>query len=257
MRKKVIVVSHERSGTHFLINTIAQCFEYKNTAISLDHTKGVDWRDPRAFRNWIAQYQGRFVPNVFKSHHAYPFFAPLLDELRTEFAVFYIQRDGRDVMTSFWTFLNRLPFHGWGPRRSTVGDFMRAPPTGRITQYQFNPYPITMLERWVDQVEGWNRNGLPVHRINYESLHADHDRVVDMIAEAIDQRPVVRTRPALDDPSHLPWKGKVGSWRGYFTEADERYFHRTARPGPIGKMLPRRITRFAGKVYERLFYPAT
>ena len=67
MRKKVLVISHERSGTHFLINSIAQCFGYDHKEIPLVHTQGVSWRDPQAFRNWMAQYQGRFVPNVFKS----------------------------------------------------------------------------------------------------------------------------------------------------------------------------------------------
>ena len=254
-RKKVLVVSHERSGTHFLINAIAQCFGYEHEPIPLVHTQGVDWRDPQAFRNWLAQYQGRFVPTVFKSHHAYPFFAPLLNELQSEFAVFYVQRDGRDVMTSFWTYCNRIPGRGWGPRCPTVGSFMRAASTGRFTQFQFESHPnTTMLERWVDHVEGWNRGGLPIHRVTYEALQSDYDSVVDTIAKALDQPPIARTRPGIDAPSSLPWKGKVGTWREYFTAADERYFERTARRGPFGRMLPRRITRLAGRLQERMFY---
>jgi hypothetical protein len=255
MRKNIVVISHERSGTHFLINTIAQCFGYDPNAISLDHTKNIDWRDQDAFQNWMMQYQNRFVPNVFKSHHAYPFFAPLLDQLQTDFALFYVQRDGRDVMTSFWTFLNRLPasLNGWGPRSSTVGSFMRATSTGRVTQYQFNSDPVTMLERWVNQVHGWNRNGLPIHRISYESLHNDHDGIVEMIAQAIGQRPLARARPALNAPSILPWKGKVGTWKEYFTEADEEYFCQTVNRGPTGRTLPRKITRLARKMYKSLF----
>ena len=158
-------------------------------------------------------------------------------------------------MTSFWTYLNRIPGHGWGPRCPTIGSFMRAPSTGLFSQFQFEPDPTTtMLERWVDHVEGWNRTGLPIHRVTYEGLQTHYDRVLDTIAAAIDQRPIVRTKPALDAPSSLPWQGKVGTWREYFTAADERYFHRTARRGPIGRMLPRRITRFAVRLRERFLY---
>jgi hypothetical protein len=255
MRKKVLVVGHESSGTHFLINTIAQCFGYEQEPISLVHTQGVDWRDPQAFRNWIAQYRGRFVPHVFKSHHAYPFFAPLLNELGSEFAVFYIQRDGRDVMTSFWTYLNRIPGRGWGPKCATVGSFMRAPSTGGFTQFQFEPDPATtMLERWVDHIEGWNGTRLPIHRVTYEWLQTDYESVLDTIAEAIHEHPIVRTRPTMDAPSSLPWKGRIGTWQEYFTEADEGYFRRTASRGPMGRVLPRRIRRVAGRLRERLFY---
>ena len=132
MRKKVLIIGHERSGTHFLTNTIAQCFDYDHDTINLVHTQGVDWRNPQAFENWTAQFRGRFVPKIFKSHHAYAFVAPLLDELSAEFAIFYVQRDGRDVMTSFWTYLNRIPGRGWGPQKSTVGQFMRATSSLRV-----------------------------------------------------------------------------------------------------------------------------
>jgi hypothetical protein len=229
MRKKILVISHERSGTHFLINTIAQCFEYLPNQIDLVNTSQLTLNNPEAIRRCMRQYRGCFVANVFKSHHAYPFFAPLLPELLEEFIVFYIQRDGRDVMTSFWTYLNRLPAAGWGPKVPAVGEFMRATSTGRFTQFQATRRPITMLQRWVEHVEGWNRANLPIHRVSYEALHTQYDNVVNTISEIIGQPPVRMIRPTLDSPSSLPWRGRVGTWKEFFTEADEEYFARNTK----------------------------
>jgi sulfotransferase family protein len=228
MRKKILVVSHERSGTHFLINTIMQSFGGLLGWIDLDEKHGVNWRHPQMARDWLAQFKGQSVPAVFKSHHAFPLLAPVVAQELGEFFVFYVQRDGRDVMTSFWMYLNRLEAD-WGPKTATVGEFMRAPARGSITQYQTSDAPITMLQRWVDHVAGWSRADFPVHRVSYESLHEQHGKVVDRIATILGEQPISRVRPALDAPSILPWRGKVGTWRDFFTAADSDYFERNTK----------------------------
>jgi hypothetical protein len=223
MRKKILVISHERSGTHFLINTIAQCFDYLPQQIDLDNSQGIDWSNPAMASSWMRQFQGRFVANIFKSHHACPLLAPLLPELLDEYKVFYIQRDGRDVMTSFWIYLNRLA-PGWGPRTRTIGEFMRATAAGGITQYQPAQQHMSMLQRWVAHVEGWNQLDLPIHYISYEDLHTGHDDVLEKIAVILEQPVVSNTRPTLDSPSSLPWKGTIGAWKEFFTAEDREYF---------------------------------
>lgn len=223
MNKKILVISHERSGTHFLINTIAQCFGYSPEQIDMDNSQNINWSDPDMVRHWFRQFHGREISRLFKSHHASPFLASLLPELQDEFHVFYIQRDGRDVMTSFWIYLNRLA-PGWGPRCQTIGEFMRATASGGITQYQPTPASMTMLERWVSHVEGWNNPAMPVHRIRYEDLHAHYDEVRDSIAGILEQPASSTARPTLDSPSSLPWKGQTGSWKEFFTASDIEYF---------------------------------
>jgi len=223
MRKKILVISHERSGTHFLINTIAQCFDYLPQQIDLDNSQGIDWSNPAMASNWMRQFQGRFVPNIFKSHHACPLLALLLPELLHEYRIFYIQRDGRDVMTSFWIYLNRLA-PGWGPRTRTIGEFMRTTAAGGITQYQTTQHEMTMLQRWVEHVAGWNQSELPVHYVTYEELHTHHDDVLERIAGILGQPVVSKSRPTLDAPSSLPWKGTIGAWKEFFTAADSAYF---------------------------------
>ncbi|MDB4307991.1 sulfotransferase domain-containing protein [Gammaproteobacteria bacterium] len=228
MRKKILVISHERSGTHFLINTIAQCFDYLPQQIDLDNSQGIDWSNPAMTSNWMRQFQGRFVANIFKSHHACPILAPLLPELIDEYTIFYIQRDGRDVMTSFWIYLNRLA-PGWGPRTRTVGEFMRATAAGGITQYQTSQHEITMLQRWVEHVEGWNLLDIPIHYVSYEDLHTSYDDMLERIAGILEQQVVSSVRPTLESPSSLPWKGTIGAWKELFTEEDRWYFEQNTK----------------------------
>lgn len=228
MRNKVLVVSHERSGTHFLINTIARSFGYDPQQIDIVNRHGVvRWDERASGRRWLEQYRGHFVPNIFKSHHAYPVLAPYLAEFGSEFTVFYVHREGRDVMTSFWVYCRKIG-PGWGPRTATVGEFMRSISTGRSTQFQATGRPITMLRRWAKHVNGWraNRRGLKINYITYESLHEKHDHVISEIANALQQAPSSRDRPTLEANTVLPWRGEIGAWRMFFSETDNAYFER-------------------------------
>ncbi len=221
--KHILVISHERSGTHFLINTLARNFGYPETQIDLDNTRQVNWRDSDATLRWLRSFPTPESPRIFKSHHSIEFFDAIIPQLQDNFHTFHISRDGRDVMTSFWVYLNRLA-PGWGPRTETVGQFMRATATGGITQYQYRPEPITMLDRWFRHVSGWQAAPPFVHQVRYEDLHAHFEDEVSRIAETLGTRLAQARRPPLSAPSSLPWKGVVGNWRNYFTETDKHYY---------------------------------
>ena len=143
-KKKILVASHERSGTHFLINTIAENFGYSPNQIDIDHAHGYSLNDPQASKNLLSAYKNQNTALILKSHHSYPIVEYLMSDILDEFHIFYIVRDGRDVMTSFWRYLNSLA-PGWGPRIDSVGDFMKASPLGGILQYQHRKSP-TMLQ---------------------------------------------------------------------------------------------------------------
>jgi len=223
-KKKVIVFSHERSGTHFLINTIALNFGYASRQIDLDRTQGFDWGNADISRKWLSRFQGTPVSNIFKSHHDAVFFAPLIEFLSDEYRLFYIYRDGRDVMTSFWRYLNNLA-PGWGPQTGTVGEFQRTHPSGGLLQYQRGDI-ATMLERWVIHIDSWLNMHENVHFIAYEELYAHFDKTLETIAGTLDQPLVSSHRPGMDSPSSLPWRGGTGNWKQYFSEEDNHYFTR-------------------------------
>ena len=73
-------------------------------------------------------------------------------------------------------------------------------------------------------MEDWNQFGPPIHYVSYENLHTRYDEVLEEIAGILGQPAVSGTRPTLDAPSSLPWKGTIGAWKEFFTKADIKYF---------------------------------
>jgi hypothetical protein len=222
MEKKLLVVSHERSGTHFLINSIALNFGYDANQIDLAISDGFDPRQSDQADRWLARFKGNYVTSIFKSHHDSTLLIPILTPYLNEFQVIYIYRDGRDVMTSFWRYLNRLRA-GWGPQVPSPGDFIRAAPTGGILQYQTNSCE-NMLARWIRHVSDWLDADIAVHFVSYELLHQQFEVTLSEIGRVLQKRPSGFIRPGLDSPASLPWRGEIGSWRTCWTADDEVMF---------------------------------
>ncbi len=219
---KILVLSHERSGTHFLINSIALNFDYVSEWVDVDATSGLDFRDPSSTKKWFGRFDGQRVRRIFKSHHDQRLYAPLISDLLEEYYIFYVVREGRDVMTSFWRYLNML-MPGWGPQAPSVGEFMKTKPSGGLSQYQHRPY-ATMLERWVDHVEYWVNNSDGIHIISYQDLYLQFENTIQRIAGILDTEVDEIRRPGLNVPSSVPWKGGIGNWQNFFSDQDEAYF---------------------------------
>ena len=226
-RKKILVVSHERSGTHLLINAIAVNFGYLCLRIDVDDTLLGPLVEPGNFSAWFREAGDEPLSNIFKSHHPFACYASDIPEFAERFHIFYIHRDGRDVMTSFWRYANKWQWEE-APKRDRVGDFMRAPPTGKITALDRHPAP-TMLARWVNHVDGWLGAGAPwATIIRYEDLLSDFEPALDTIGRALGTEPAHRTFPGALFPSIAPWKKTAGTWREYFADADRDYFQKHA-----------------------------
>lgn len=153
-RRKIIVFSHERSGTHFLMNTLAANFGYVSAPWwNLDYETGLNFHAPALIFHYLDRAWGRPVLNIVKSHHALPFIEPVLPQLAEEFAIFYIYRDPRDVMRSYWQWLQQLQWDE-GPKAVSLSDFIRAAPRGGMLRYQKEQQP-NMLHRWAAHVDPW------------------------------------------------------------------------------------------------------
>lgn len=230
--EKAIVISHERSGTHLLINTIAANFGYFQGRIDLDG-QGIDWRAPDELMGFLRRFDDKHVPSVFKSHHPIAVFEPSMDSLIEQFKVFYIYRDGRDVMTSFWRFLNQL---GWdeGPKEQSVGTFIRSAPQGKLVRYQTRDFE-NMVDRWVEHVDSWSSKApKEIVMVSYEELLTTFEQtVMEKLAPIFGRAPKgdIAERPTLDSPSVMPWRGRAGTWKQFFGEEDERFFE--ARAGAV------------------------
>ena len=98
-RPPVLVVSHERSGTHFLMNSIARGYGYTSTP-------------------WVDMDGDSFFDGI-------------LNRVLKRYVVFYIHRDPVEVMLSFWRFMHRWHWHE-GPKRPHPLAFASAEPEGQL-----------------------------------------------------------------------------------------------------------------------------
>lgn len=225
--KPALVVSHERSGTHFLMNTLARNFGYR-PYVDLDRGPGFD---PGSTPQMLAfLLQGWPPSTVLKSHHEAAFF-PLLPRLAERFHLFYVVRDPRDVLLSFWRFLGRSSPET-GPRTAHPGELLRAAPSGHIARYQRRP-TSSMVERWRLHVEGWldalagleGRGTL----VRYHDLDERFPAEVARLAAILDLAvPEEILRPThFDEVIHLG-SGGSGKFRTVFGEADLEFLRREA-----------------------------
>lgn len=236
--KKVMVISHERSGTSFLINTIAANFtdylpevdpEGADQRVDLD---GRHWNfaDPGEMLDFLKDGRFHDVPlsNIFKSHHTHHYFAPVWEYLQEQFHVFYIYRDGRDVMASFWRHVRKQGFL-WGPMVFTVGEFMRAEPVGAVCRYHGPQPPGNMVQRWNDHVVSWLKVRHPdVCYVSYEELSENFDQVVERIGSKLEMS--LKKAPICPGVGGVnPDKGIVGGWKDSFVNGDESFFDDQSR----------------------------
>lgn len=158
-RPKVLIVSHERSGTHFVMNSLALNFGYiASPWVNLDYELGINFHSPYAFDSLMSHFAGQWVANVFKSHHEFGFYADWIHKHLADFKIIYMLRDAASVLRSYQRFLQTTQWNE-GPKISSPSKFIRANPVGSLTRFQFQ-YAETMTDRWCNHVEGWLRGGL-------------------------------------------------------------------------------------------------
>lgn len=237
-----MVVSHERSGTHFLMNSIAANSTYISSPwINLDFELGVNFHHSPTISNILNTIAQKPVLNIIKSHHAADFFEQSLQSLDHKIHIFYIVRDVRDVMVSFHRFLNRLPWDE-GPKTKTVAEFIRSSPRAALLRYQKEQYD-TMVHRWQAHVEGWIRlrskhPELGICVIRYEDLSQDFENTVKEILRILKQKPNHPiTRPPKGENVVVPGPGRVGSYEAVLPEEEQSY-----------------ILSVAGRTLEKLGY---
>ena len=154
-RPSVMVISHERSGTHFLMNALARAYDYApGQRVDFDQSAlNINYFEPQAVSGALGRLTALRPDAIIKSHHAVEFFDSVLDEVLKKTLIFYIHRDPAAVMISFWRFVKNWSWHE-GPKRATAVEFAAAPPEGQLMRYQMNQRR-TMLDRWAAHVEGW------------------------------------------------------------------------------------------------------
>lgn len=212
-RPAVMVVSHERSGTHFLMNTLAACYGYVSQPwIDLDAPAENILRlyDRPKIRDILLDMAKRPLANLVKSHHAADFFTGELPRVLPRYVVFVIYRDPVPVMVSFWRYLHKHfpgdPVVLWqscfesGPKVADPLTFAGAAPAGRVLRYQVQQH-ATMIQRWAAHVRGWLAVAAEQPRVvpvRYEDLDVRYEDTVRTFANVLGRPPQALVRPARD-----------------------------------------------------------
>ena len=226
-QKKVAVFSHERSGTHFLMNSIAQNFSYRSHPWwNFDQNLNLNFRKPAEIRTYFEDLEDQAILNILKSHHAVEFVAPVLEYLSAHFHLFYIYRDPRDVMLSFRKLVDHLEWYQ-GPDCSSIGNFIRSAPEGAMLRYQQQSAP-NLLRRWANHVDGWldfieAHPHLPILPIAYEDLNLRFEATMQKVARFLNQPCTDIQRPSPYYKVILAGAGKVGNYKKELNEVDQQY----------------------------------
>ena len=103
----------------------------------------------------------------------------------------------------------------------------------RILQYQHRQ-SSNMLQRWIDHLESWKAVIPSINHLTYEELYKDYDSTTGRLADILKMELKDITRPGIDAPSSLPWKGIVGNWQNYFSQGDIDYYNSLMPPEKCG-----------------------
>lgn len=200
-RLPIMVVSHERSGTHFTMNALAGCFDYiSNPWIDIDlHRFNINYFHAPSLKNLLLQVAAMRPANLIKSHHEFEFFKRFVPATEGVINIVYVYRNPADAMSSFWRFL-----HTWdwaeGPTVDTALNFASAAPMGQLMRYQFRQYP-TMLDRWANHVEHWveaAKRANNIHIVRYEDLAERYDDTIQRLGRRLGMQPSRIVPPARD-----------------------------------------------------------
>lgn len=224
------VVSHERSGTHFLINFLNANLPIR-VGLGLGSGSGRGWNN---IGEWFGPYddldhrfdhiehykqrlwyKGCKRNAIIKTHAT----SELFNEHFRAAPIVYIYRDPRDVMVSWFHYLNNPHFYQQNPRvedmrGGTFSEFLRRPVNDFLKySYSVSANFSNVVERWADHVSGWlsKRN---VCVIRYEELAQQPKDALQTVAAYLgisaggDVRPISIAR----SKSMLPRKGVVGDW---------------------------------------------
>jgi hypothetical protein len=200
-RPAAMVVSHERSGTHFLMNSLAACYGYVATPwIDFDaSTWNINYFYLPHVRDLLLGMAERPMANVVKSHHAVDFFQEELASITRRYVLFVICRHPVPTMLSFWRFLHQWPWNE-GPKAVDPVAFAKTEPWGRIQCYQMRQC-TNMLARWAAHVEGWLDAAADCRRIvvvRYEDLNENYEATVRGFATPLGRLPQAIARPPRD-----------------------------------------------------------
>ena len=232
--KPVLLVTHERSGSHFMFNSLAVNFNHtikSFTPIGLPaktHNYYSLIGGTKDYKEALGLFlkMAAFSPDgsgrkMFKTHHDIAFLEGSRDYL-DQYNVIYVERECKDVLTSLYYY-----FRNSGPNRDfpnmeglSLRDFVLNTKPGN---YQFDidyshVESSNFVERWKYHREGWVNSDIPLIKTSYEDLSNSYNDTMSDIADKLGfDAPNTWYRPDVGEfVSVDARKGVVGDWQNLF-----------------------------------------
>jgi len=193
--KQLMVCSHERSGTHFLMNTIGNTTDYCcDPWLNYDYNPlgGLNFFYEKNVSNFIKSLakiksNGREGCNasILKSHFPLSHLGSTAYELPLK--IIYIYRDPAEVFHSYWQILHRWDWNE-GPKTKTPCELISLPPSGQSQRYQLTNHK-DYFERWalhtLDGINSCEANPNACH-ISYKNLAKNHQKETRRLCKSLD-----------------------------------------------------------------------
>ena len=194
IKTPLMVSSHERSGTHFMMNSISECTEYTaNPFLNFDYIplgSFVNFFSKESINKFLLslkdinqnQYNVFCVNSILKSH----FPLSLLDHNKNLCKVIYIYRNPEEVFVSYWKFLHRW---NWleGPKLSSPLELIKSNPKGQSQRYQIENY-TNYFQRWASHIinaQESAKNSSNIVLVNYSELKNNFENTIENICHKL------------------------------------------------------------------------
>jgi len=192
--RPLMVCSHERSGTHFLMNSIANITKYTQEPFL-----NYDLRPLGANVNFFSkagvndfflnikniqiQDQTLCTSSILKSH----FPIRLAKEaLKDNLKAIYIYRNPVDTLISYWKFLHKWNWFE-GPKTNTPLELAAHSPAGQSQRYQLENYS-SYFERWEKHVSDaflLSKNEDNIALVRYSDLKNDYENTISKCCDGL------------------------------------------------------------------------
>lgn len=224
--KKVLVISHERSGTHFLMNSLAINFRLNPRWIDVYCKDYIDPEDnyKKNYKNQIKKFFEEQYPivtdRIYKSHHQFGYYEDIMDDVMKNFEVFYIHRDVRDTLSSCYRYFKSAQVTAF-PNCDTMEEFLfQTPPY----LYPFDgAYSYikseNMVERWNMHIKSWKPVFDKINVISYTDLKSDFNNTIQKISSMLNTPIISEIRvPPIGQNTINPGSGINGGWKKTMSE---------------------------------------
>ena len=189
-KEQLLISSHERSGTHFLMNSIDYAFKYYSSKkfINFDYFRlgsFINFYSKKSLEDFFLNLYNNKNVSLLKSHFNASFFEKIETKVLKKIKFIYIYRNLIETLKSFWIYINNVNWNE-GPKNKQFSEFCFEKPRGQLIRYD-DIIGNNLIERYFYNLKSWvdfsKKN--EVLFINYRDLNNNYTKTIDQISKYI------------------------------------------------------------------------